>query len=70
MTGRKSLAEVRAELEAALGSGPPGGGTVAESLRRFLSGKTAGEGKKPAPLPPGIPTAPRVTKRVRRKVTT
>jgi hypothetical protein len=36
MTGHKSLTEVRAELEAALGAGPVGEGRVAESLRRFL----------------------------------
>ncbi len=63
MTGRKSLADVRAELEAALGSGPPGDGVVAESLRRFLSA-TAGPGGKPPP-PRGTPTTPRRTKRVR-----
>lgn len=37
MTGRKTLGEVRAELEAALGAGPAGDGEVAESLRRFLA---------------------------------
>lgn len=37
MTGRKTLSEVRAELEAALGAGPAGDSPVAESLRRFLA---------------------------------
>ena len=37
MTGRKTLAQVRAELEAALGTGPAGKGEVVESLRRFLA---------------------------------
>lgn len=37
MTGHKSLTEVRAELEAALGAGPVGEGHVAESLQRFLA---------------------------------
>src|SRR5262245_19589236 len=37
-SGRKTLGEVRAKLEAALGAGPSGGGRVAESLRRFLAG--------------------------------
>jgi hypothetical protein len=37
MTGRKSLGEVRAELEKALPEGPTGDGEVPESLRRFLS---------------------------------
>jgi hypothetical protein len=41
MTGRKTLAEVRAELEAALGAGPAGGGEIAESLRRFLAAGVA-----------------------------
>jgi hypothetical protein len=36
MTGRKTLSEVRAELEAALGKGPADGGQIAKSLRRFL----------------------------------
>ncbi len=39
MMGHKTLAEIRAELEAALGHGsalPSGQGDVAESLRRFL----------------------------------
>lgn len=46
MTGGKKLAQVRAELEAALGPGPNGEGVVAESLRRFLA-----SGKSPANPP-------------------
>lgn len=46
MTGRKTLAEVRAELEEALGAGPAGDGDVAESLRRFLA---SGPGKPVTP---------------------
>jgi hypothetical protein len=38
MTGRKSLNEIRAELEAALGAGPAGDSEVANSLRRVLAG--------------------------------
>ena len=49
MMGRKTLAEVRAELEAALGTAPAGDGQVAESLRRFLA---AGTGKGGSPIPP------------------
>jgi hypothetical protein len=37
MTGRKTLAEVRAELKATLGSGPAGSDELAKSLRRFLA---------------------------------
>ena len=48
MMGRKTLGQVRAELEAALGEGPAGGGEVAESLRRFLAAG-AGEGGTPDP---------------------
>ena len=47
MTGRKTLAEVRADLEAALGAGPTEVGSVAESLRRFLSGGACIPGKMP-----------------------
>lgn len=39
MMGHKTLAEIRAELESALGHGsalPSGRGDVVESLRRFL----------------------------------
>jgi hypothetical protein len=43
MTGRKTLGEVRAELEAALGAGPAGDGEVAESLRRFLAAGSGGQ---------------------------
>jgi hypothetical protein len=53
MMGRKTLGEVRAELEAALGVGPIGGGEPAESLRRFLA---AGTGQTDAP--PGLPSRP------------
>jgi len=60
MTGRKTLAEVRAELEAAVGPGPAGRSEVAESLRRFLAAGVDGgrtpdepsqqsEAAKPAP---------------------
>jgi hypothetical protein len=49
MTGRKTLSEVRAELEAALGAGPTGDSEVAESLRRFLA---AGRERKGAPNQP------------------
>jgi hypothetical protein len=50
MMGRKTLGQVRAELEAALGKGPAGGGEVAESLRRFLAAG-AGGGGTPNPAP-------------------
>ncbi len=43
MTGVKTLEQVRAELEAALGAGPTGKGEVAESLRRFLAAGTAAD---------------------------
>jgi hypothetical protein len=50
MTGRKTLREVRAELESALGAGPAGGGQVAEALRRFLAaGSESGGTRQPAP---------------------
>lgn len=49
MTGRKTLREVRAELEAALGAGPAGDDEVAESLRRFLA---AGRKRKGVPNKP------------------
>jgi hypothetical protein len=50
MTGHKSLTEVRAELEAALGAGPVGEGHVAESLRRFLAARAKdGDSQKPPP---------------------
>ena len=55
MTGRKTLGEVRAELEAALGTGPPGESPVAESLRRFLA---AGARKGGIPTPPPAPALP------------
>jgi hypothetical protein len=50
MIGHKKLSEVRAELEAALGGGPPGTGEVAESLRRFLAAGTV-EGNKASSNP-------------------
>lgn len=65
MIGRKTPAEVRAELEAALGAGPAGEGEVAESLRRFLSAggdasrevpRQAGNG---TPIPPAVLSCPR-----------
>jgi uncharacterized Ntn-hydrolase superfamily protein len=37
MIGRKTLSQVRKELESALGQGPSGEGEVAEALRRFLA---------------------------------
>jgi len=52
MTGRKSLSQVRAELEAALGSGPAGDTEVAESLRRFLAAGRKGKGTPNQPLQP------------------
>lgn len=53
MTGRKTLAEVRAVLEAAVGAGPVGGGEVTAALRRFLA---AGPGTPTAgPTPPAPP---------------
>ena len=52
MTGRKTLGEVRAELEAALGTAPAGEGQVAESLRRFLAAGTGKGGTPPPVLPP------------------
>ncbi len=39
MTGRKTLAEVRAELEAALRAGPTDDSDIAKSLRRFLAAR-------------------------------
>jgi hypothetical protein len=45
MTGRKTLGEVRAELESALGSGPAGDSQVVKALRQFLAG--AKKGKSP-----------------------
>ncbi len=53
MTGVKTLGQVRAELEAALGAGPAGQGEVAESLRRFLA---AGSGGAVVPDQPHQPT--------------
>ena len=65
MTGHKRLAEVRAELEGALGAGPAGTGEVAESLRRFLAAGTKGKStpqqkkRRPAgPKPPVTPESP------------
>lgn len=64
MTGSKTLAEVRAELEAALGTGPTGQGVVEEALRRFLAGQTDSP-STPAPQPqPRAGTArPQLTRR-------
>jgi hypothetical protein len=48
MMGRKTLGEVRAELEAALARGgalESGRGEVPESLRRFLGRESASEAK-------------------------
>jgi len=54
MIGKKSLAEIRAELEAALGKGPDGDSSVAQSLRRFLAGKSGkGKGSKKSKRKPG-----------------
>ena len=53
MTGRKTLKEVQAELEAALGAGPAGDTEVAESLRRFLA---TGRKHKGTPNQPPHPT--------------
>jgi hypothetical protein len=68
MTGRKSLSEVRSELEAAFGSGPTGDDEVAESLRRFLA---AGRNRKGTPnqalQPTGGPPSRRVSKSRGRK---
>ena len=55
MIGRKTLGEVRAELEAAMGKGPTGHGQVAESLQRFLA---AGPDATRAPDPTTLPTGP------------
>ncbi|HEX8200153.1 MAG TPA: hypothetical protein VF590_06670 [Isosphaeraceae bacterium] len=44
MIGRKTLGQVRAELESALSEGPAGEGEVAESLRRFLAAGAGGGG--------------------------
>jgi hypothetical protein len=67
MTGRKTLGEVQAELEAALGAGPAGEGQVAESLRRFLAAG-AGKGKSessdpvlPRPVGSQTPSSNQIT---------
>jgi hypothetical protein len=52
MTGRKTLKEIRAELEAALGAGPAGDTEVAESLRRFLAAGGKPKGTPDQPLHP------------------
>jgi hypothetical protein len=61
MTGRKTLSEVRAELEAALGAGPAGATPVAEALRRFLANGTHKNEspKKSRHRTKGIPATPR-----------
>jgi hypothetical protein len=60
MTGRKKLSEIRAELEAALGSAPIGEGDVVEALRRFVAAnppqgtepkKSSSPKRKPKPVP-------------------
>jgi hypothetical protein len=57
MIGRKTLGEVRAELEAALSKGPTGDGQVAESLRRFLAaGPDTIRTPNQTPLPTGTAT--------------
>jgi hypothetical protein len=53
MTGRKTLSEIRAELEAAFGAGPAGDDEVAESLRRFLAA-----GRKGKSTPNSVMTPP------------
>lgn len=63
MTGRKTLAEVRAELEAALGGGPKGDGVVADSLRRFLAAGRDQTETPPRPTPqPKSPERDRTAK--------
>ncbi len=52
MTGRKTLREVRAELEAALGAGPAGDTEMAQSLRRFLAMGRKRKGMPKQPLHP------------------
>ena len=55
MTGRKTLAEIRGELEAVMDRIPADAGAVTQSLREFLSDKPAATdslpkaGRKPAP---------------------
>jgi hypothetical protein len=63
MTGRKTLREVRAELESALAAGPAGEGDVAEALRRFLA---AGRGGRPNQSLPRTAGADRPSKASRR----
>ena len=53
MMGRKTLADVRAELEVAFSTGPGGEGEVAQSLRRFL----ANPGAAVEPDRPGLSVA-------------
>lgn len=54
MTDRKTLDQIRQELEAALGAGPAGNSEVAESLRRFLATGQKRQGTPNEPLhPPG-----------------
>lgn len=47
MTGGKTLGQVRAELEAAFGTGPAGKGEVAAALRRFLANENTPASGKP-----------------------
>lgn len=67
MTGRKTLREIRAELEAALGAGPPGDGETAKSLRRFLAARPGEQDTPSQPLQPtdGPPPRPRPKSRRR-----
>jgi hypothetical protein len=44
MIGRKTLGELRKDLESALGERPAGEGEVVESLRRFLAAGPNGGG--------------------------
>lgn len=67
MTGRKTLREIRAELEAAVGTGPPGGGDVAESLRRFLASKPGDRETPNQPLQPTGGPLPRHRPKSRRR---
>jgi hypothetical protein len=59
MTGRKSLRQVRAELESTLGAGPGGAGEVAAALRRFLA---SGPRRRLRPSPPATAVADQPSK--------
>ncbi len=61
MTGRKSLKEVRRELESALGNPVEGTGEVAAALRRFLAkAKPEPEGTMPKAVAPREKGDPRI----------